>query len=334
LYYSVHAILEDDEVRLLKAMGHNVCCLGVNSAHGQVQNFRPSITFNAAELELYRQFEELGGKFTYGAEIHTFVLPDAFMDLFDVIIVMHDVWLIQHYWPKFSRRPIIWRTIGQMMEAAEAAAAPLRSQGLLIARYSPVESDVPGTVGSDAMIRFSKSPEIYDGWTGEDGNILTFSNLYRTRYPSDVEAYTAIVAGFPVKLGGIGNEGMAGAIGMVSLEEQIQYYRKGAAYLYASGLDIPYTLNFMEAWMTGIPVVVHAPNARRGKYFEIDKLIQDGVNGFVCGSVETARQRVQMLLSDPGLALQIGSAGRDAAKIHFSTDSCITGWSQLLSRIA
>ena len=325
LYYSVHHVLEDDEVRLFKALGHNVFCLGVNGLGGSVESYRPPIVFSEVERNLHVQFAVLGGVFTYG-DVNRTIIPDAFLDLIDVVIVMHDVNFVRRFWPTIHRRPVIWRTIGQGIELYESMMRPYRDAGMLIVRCSPVELEFAGTLGQDWLVRFAKSSEVFGGWNGATSNLLTFANHFGRRYPDDSRDYAAIVAEFPSILGGSANEGLPGAIGMVGWQEQIDLYRSSRAYLYASGMQIPYTLNFIEAWITGIPLIVHAPNERRGAFFEIDRLIQDGVNGFVCRDIDSARARAADVLGDQSLAQTIGASGRRAAMAIFDERAAAAAW--------
>ena len=110
-------------------------------------------------------------------------------------------------------------------------------------------------------------------------------------------------------------------------------YQLSRVYLYASGLDIPYTLNFLEAWMTGIPVVVFAPLARKGTYFEIDQLITHGQDGFVCDTVVAARLAVQTLLDDQDRACEVGRRGREKALALFGRDTIAYQWQKLFESI-
>ena len=332
LYFSVHQILEDDEVRLFQSLGHTVCSLGDSGPNGAVQTYRPPLLFTEAELELFAAFDAMGGKFTYCGDPATFVIPAPFVDLFDIVIVMHDYGFIRHHWPALSRRPVVWRTIGQVIEHHEIIMAPFRAKGMHIVRYAAVEAEAANYLGADALIRFYKPSTVYGGWTGAAGNVLTFSTHFRQRYPEDAGDFLAAVDGLPVAVGGQANEGMEGSIGMVSAEEQVRLYREAGCYLYGHGLMVPYTLNFIEAWMTGTPMVIHAPPDRRGPLFEIDRLGTDGVDCFICRDVPATRARLEQLLADPALAARIGGAGRETAKRLFSEDVIRPQWDAFLAQ--
>ena len=331
LYYSVHQILEDDEVRLFKELGHSVFCLGLNGKNGALQNFRPRILFSEYEKTLYDDFDRLGGRFVFG-DLEKTNLPKDFCDNIDIFIVMHDPHFIKKFWNVMAPKPIVWRTIGQGVDSLEGFIKPFRDCGLSIVRYSPIENEIPENAGADAVIRFFKNPDVYDGWTGESASIITFSNLFSQRYANDYSDYIEIVKGIASELGGMGNDGLPNVIGMVDFDEQLSLLRTRRAYLYASGLYIPYTLNFMEAWMTGIPVVVHAPLDRATPFFEIDRLVEHGVNGFVCRSIDRARTVLQSLIDDDDLAFRIGHAGRQKAIELFGRSNIAPMWQSFLNQ--
>ena len=129
LYYSVHQILEDDECRLFQQLGHNVICLGANGKNGSVQAFRPAIEFSPAEVALYDKFAELGGRFVYGADITSTIIPADFMDFIDVTVVMHDPQFIARFWDTISAKPVVWRTIGQGIDMIDAALLRVLAAG-------------------------------------------------------------------------------------------------------------------------------------------------------------------------------------------------------------
>ncbi len=333
LYISVHQILEDDEIRLLQKLGHVICCLGANGINGSVESFRPPINFSLRESELFELFRNLGGKYTYGGDPASFVIPRDFVEHFDLTIVMHDYRIFKHHWSSLSVRTVVWRTIGQNIDASESHIEPFRVMGLKIVRYSPFERLASNYVGHDAVIRFYKSESIYKDWTGENSNVLSFSHLYRQRYPKDAIDFDKIVKGLPTVLGGAGNDDLIGSVGVLTWDAQIELLRTSRLYLYAHGIEIPYTLNFIEAWMTGIPMVCYAPQERAGRFFEVDSLISDKIDGFICRSTDEATKILNSLRSDLGLAAEIGKAGRSKALELFSEKNARRSWSEFLQSV-
>lgn len=332
LYYSVHQVLEDDEVRCFQRLGHNVVCLGTSGIYGAAQNFRAPIQFSSTEIGLYKAFEAMGGRYKFGDKIEDINIPHEFMRLIDVTIVMYVTEFISHFWKVLHAKPVVWRTIAQGIDIFDDVLRPFRKAGLRIVRKSPMERPA-NTIGQDAIIRFGKSPEFYNGWAGDKSQIVTFTHTYKQRYEHDLADYQMIVKDLPALLGGAGNETVPNSIGAVSAEEQCQLLRSSQVYLYASAINVPYTLNFIEAWMTGIPVVVHSPLDRQGPYFEIDRLMTDNVNGFICRTVEETRARLAHLLRDEKERVRIGQAGRHSAISIFGEARNQSEWASFLAKV-
>ena len=322
LYASVHQILEFDELRLFQDLGHEVFSVGAYHEGGPGDVFRLAIDMGPSNAELRHKFLSLGCKIVGGSS----VLTRDFVALFDIVVVMHDIGFILRQWPALSERPVVLRTIGQGIDVVDPLAAELRPHGLHIVRYSPNEMLSDSYIGGGDVIRFYKRPDEYGPWTGGDGRVLTFVNDYQARFPKDFDLYTSIVEGLHPALGGRGNETFYGAIGLVSTEEQRTLLSRCAAYLCCSTRDIPYTLSFIEAWMSGIPVVVMDLGFYRHRYFELPGLIQHGVTGFVCSNVADMRATIARLQADQSFGSTIGQAGREAAIRLFGFENIAEQW--------
>jgi len=333
LYISVHAILEYDDLRMLRALGNIVFPLGEYFAGGRAQGFRPALSWGATEAELLARFEATGCRYDRGpAGIR---LSTKFVEQFDLTIVMHDPETLMRQWAALAVRPVVWRTIGQDMVGLEARMAPLRARGLRILRYAEAERGVPGHLGSEGLVRFHKDEAEFGGWTGALPQVLTFANRFVQRYPHEYAVFREATAGLPVAVGGIGNEDLPGALGVIEHDHQKKLLRDSRVYLYCSGLSIPYTLNFIEAWISGIPVVAlaeavvpHAPG-----YSELPALIRHGENGFIAKDAAEARGLLDALLADIGLAARIGAAGRAEATRIFGTATVAAQWRSALPRL-
>jgi glycosyltransferase involved in cell wall biosynthesis len=59
--------------------------------------------------------------------------------------------------------------------------------------------------------------------------------------------------------------------------------------------------------------------------YEVDKIIQNGVNGFVSDNIDELRGYVRMLLDKPLEAKRIGEAGRKTAIELFDKEPPIPG---------
>ncbi|BCW88342.1 hypothetical protein sos41_14810 [Alphaproteobacteria bacterium SO-S41] len=318
-------------------MGHFVFPLGVYFGGRRSEGFRPEIDFRPDVAQYTEQFLALGGKFRYGSPASSHVITREFVELFDVVVVMHDSEFIKTHWAALSARPVIWRTIGVDTVRLEYEMADVRAMGCVIVRYCPKEAVVEPYLGHDAIIRFPKQPDDFAEWQGDGANVLTFSNTMRQRFEKEAAIFSESVRGLKAVIGGIGNDGMENAIGLVEFAEQLELLKTSRAYYYCAGSHIPYTLNFIEAWMSGIPLValdcraVHAPDVCR--FAEVPHLIEHEKTGFLVENAEDANAAFRRLIEDPALAKKIGQQGREAAKALFSHDAVSAGWSRLFSRM-
>lgn len=336
LYVSVHQILEYDEIRMFQSLGHTVFSLGAYFGFKRSQTFRPELSFGEVEARMMTIFQSSGCHFGL-ASSEGLVLTKAFVDQFDVVIVMHSIDFITRHWDIISRRPVVWRTIGINIEAEEERIAPFRARGCKIVRYSPMESLARAYAGHDAVIRFAKSPDDFAPWDGQARQVLLFSNAIKKRYPTEYEQVAAALDGFPHIIGGDLNEDVGGSVGLVSFESQLELLRTSRTYLYGVGTFIPYTLNFMEAWMSGIPVVVLDGRSFLPpdlfKFAEVTSLINAGIDGMIVTSVEQARDVLSRFLDDREFARSIGTNGRHSAVATFGIDNISHQWDDFLSAL-
>lgn len=333
LYISCHSVLEYDELLLLTEMGHECFSLGgaYMDPRGHISLPRPGIP----NMTLREDLIELANKFPRTE------IPESFLDLFDLIIVMHVPDVILQNWPRFKGRKVIWRTIGQSTPNTEKQLRKCRDEGLKIVRYSPLELKLPNYIGEDAMIRFYKDENELKDWTGTDKKVINFSQTLKGR--RDFCGYDAIMKlgpGFPFKVYGNGNEDLGefngGTLSYELLKGQL---RDSRVSLYGGTWPASYTLSFIEAWMTGIPVVAvgqdiwkHKDNSDV-KIYEVQKLISHGDNGFWSDDLTMLRMNIQRLLDDDAYAKKIGDAGRAEAINIFGKGKIKSQWESYLGSL-
>ena len=337
LYVSVHQILEYDEIRMFQKAGHVVFSLGVYFGFKASQQFRPELPFGDAERRMMAVFEASGCSYEYGSPIPDQILTDSFIDQFDIVLVMHSIDFIEHHWNTISRCPVIWRTIGVNIEAEEERIAPFRAKGCKIVRYSPMEALAKYYAGHDAVIRFGKFPNDFAPWTGEAKQVVLFSMAMKARFPAEYEQVAESLQGFPHVIGGAHNQDIPNAVGVVPYEGQLDLLRKSRIYLYGAGTFISYTLNFIEAWMSGIPVIVlDGRSVLPADYFrfaEVTSLINGGTSGMIVTSVSQAKDVIAYLLDNIELAGAIGTNGRAAATAIFGVENISKQWNEFLATL-
>jgi len=337
IYLSVHEPLEYDEVTLLRSLGHTVFPLGFNFGdHAGMGGLRPPIDLGPDFPKLREAFDRLGCRFDVRDAVGSLHLTPEFVARFDASVIMFAWPVIDRLWSVLKLRPIILRTIGQGLDVFEPAHRRLRAEGVRIVRYAAVEEATPGYAGADALIRFTKDPDYFAPWTGERPFVLSFASSFAQRFPAEFGLWQRATAALPTLLGGRGNGTVPPALGGIEAAEQLRLLRECRAYFYCSGLEIPYTLNFMEAWMAGIPAVVMHPSALGigEQYWEIGRLITPGVDALLVRDAAQAEAALRSLLQDHALAARIGAAGRASAIRLFGRPNIGPQWQHLLAGLA
>jgi glycosyltransferase involved in cell wall biosynthesis len=338
LYLSCHEVLEHDELSLFHELGYEVFSPGAyvsneNKGDNGLRLAIPGLKDNRDLLDQWHQLAQ-----TMPGVDPKYALSKEFVDNFDIVLVMHIPEWISNNWEAFGDKRVIWRTIGQSISHIEAKLKPYREKGMEIVRYSPNEVNIPGFIGQDALIRFYKDPEEYKGWTGDVSQIVTFAQAMKQRDQAcNFSFFKDVTEPFPRKLYGPGNENTGDfAEGPVPHKVQKEILRESRAYFYTGTHPASYTLNFIEAWMTGCPIVSIGWEHGNASYFpnhdlyEVHQLITDSVNGFVSDDKNELRSNIHQLFKYPDLAAEISNKGRAEAIRHFGKDMIKASWKTYL----
>lgn len=327
LYLSCHSTLEYDEVKLLTEMGHEVFSFGsyVNplSPHDAK---RPAIQgkYNDHLLAVVIQCSQ--------EKLH-----EELIDWADCIIIMHRAdWIVSN-WERIKRKRVIWRTIGQSVPATEHMLMNQRNEGLQIVRYSPMELGIMGNIGADRIIRFYKDPEEYGNWNGAAGGVVTVAQSMKNRGAfCGFDIYNEVTDGLVRYLYGPDNANSGISGGQLGYQELLQAYRSHGVYFYTGTYPASYTLNFIEALMTGIPMVAIGNglaniNVYEGvNAYEVGNIIQNNVNGYISDDKTELRKWVKYLLENPSEAKRIGDQGRATAISLFGKEIIKKEWEAFL----
>lgn len=325
LYLSCHSILEHDELSLFTELGIDYFSLGSYVIPSNPSDkIRPPIQYYP-ETWLSSPIPPRDD------------IPKSFIDNFDAIMIMHiPEWIIDN-WEKFKHKKVIWRTIGQSTPSVEAKLAQLRKDGLRVVRYSPMERKLNNYIGEDAIIRFYKDPNEFRGWVGAGNEVVTFAQSMKKRGDfCHFNLFERAVAGFNGSLYGNGNEDCGDlSKGYRTYEEMKQKMRDARIYFYTGTQPASYTLSFIEAWMTGVPIVAIGSNLWgdlnqslhiNDDLYEIPQLITNGVNGFYSDDMNELRRYISHLLDDYRSAKRIGEMGREEAIKTFGKESVKLAW--------
>lgn len=333
MYLSCHSICEFEEIKLFTELGHDVLSQGAYKFPDKPQDTLRSPIPEAYHNEKLASFLNLA----WGDPI-----PQPLIDWCDVIYILGiEKWLPTN-WDRIKHKHVIWRSIGQSVDRTEKLISGFRSQGLKIVRYSPLECNIPGYVGGDAIIRFYKDPNEYNGWNGNTRQVITIAQSMKKRAQFlKFGIFEEVTSGFPRKLYGTSNDDIGELWGgSPSYEELKQILRDNRVYFYTCTWPAPYTLAFIEAWMTGIPVVAIGTELASFKDFglpnlqiEVPSIIKNGVNGFTSDSIPELRSYILQLLDDHNLAKKIGDEGRRNAIELFGKDTIKAQWKQFFGSL-
>ena len=328
LYLSVHEILEYDELKLFTEMGHKVFSLG--GAFQNPQNpglLRPTIKGLHFDDKLL----------SAGLQSSKDNIHDVLIEWADVIMVMHRVDWIRSNWQRIKHKRVIWRSIGQSIPDIELQLHDF--PGLQLVRYSPAEQRIREYAGHTAIIRFYKDPDEFGGWRGEIPRVMTIAQHMPhegRRRELNYKAFKVGVTDLPAKVFGPGNE-EAGELngGQISYDQMKSELKQNRVYFYTGTMPASYTLGFIEAWMTGIPVVAIGKGlAYDGFYkqdtYEVEDLIQNNKNGYVSDNIEDLQKKLKALLENQEIARQLGIAGRNKSVTLFGKQTIMNQWRNFL----
>ncbi len=330
LYLSCHSVLEYDEILLFRELGIEVFSHGAYSdPERQGDGMRKPIEGLKADpkiLEIFRRTPKEN-------------LTEEMVEPFDTVIVMSVAPWISRNWPVLKKKRVIWRCIGQNHSHDELSLKSFRAEGLQIVRCSPKESTIPGYIGADAFIRFYKDPSLFRGWTGEEAFAVNFTQSMKQRAREcNFAFFKRVMEGMPCRLYGPHNDsiGKEWARGALPLEEFLVQLQKNRVYFYTGTYPASYTLNFIEAWMTGIPVLALGPQYGNDPQllgydlYEVPDLIRHGTDGFFSDDETECRQILRDLFRDRDYARAVGAKGRESAIKLFGKDRIKKQWADFL----
>lgn len=262
------------------------------------------------------------------------------IDWADVIYIMHRTDWVLSNWDRIKHKKVIYRRIGQSTSATEADLAIPRMQGLKLVSYSPHEKLILGFSGEDRMIRFYKDPEEFGPYTGEKSEVITVAQSMKKRGNfCGFNIFEEATRGMPRKLYGPDNEDSGIEGGLLSYDDLRDAYRTARVYFYTGTYPAPYTLNFMEAMMSGVPIVaINKDLADIHIYpinqYEVDQFIVHGESGFIGNSVSQLREFVNVLLNSPEEAKYMGHNARKKAIELFGKEKIRKEWEEFFESLS
>lgn len=348
LYYSTHEILEHSEISLFTEMGHSVFSLGAYQTSNKGTSMRGEIP-NLYENQHLRDVALQCSKENTHQEL---------IDWADIIVMMHNSrvsvedhpqpWL-KGNWKKIkaSKKPCLWRGIGQSNSQIEKCLREFVVDGLKIVRHSPTDASIPYYAGKDAMIRFHVDPNEYRDYNGQIPRIVNLSQaLYggggvRSRGDHmSLPFFKQAVEGFDWKVFGPNNEDAGehngGALSFPDLKQMLRFNR---VFMYLGTRPSAYTIAGIEAMITGIPIVSVGTEHGNEVYtdqrsFEMQDIL--GLNkewGYWSDSVSEIREYLKKLLESQQLAFEMGVKGRARAISLFGKEGRRQEWENFFNTL-
>ena len=327
LYLSCHSTLEHDELKIFNELGFNLFSVGSYADPEQpLEDLRPPLKLNTKK-QWIESFKRICPNYAFNGRAK---LTKEFVDQFDLVLVSHFTHYLVDNWPLLRDKPLIYAPVGQSHPGLEKFLSTLRVKSdLKIIRVSETESVLEGYAGRDALIRPIVDSTEYSNWNGQNESIVTVNKWMKKRASICLfKEYCELTKDLPRVLYGQSNDDIEFSNGSPSYDDLRAGYRDFRVCLSMGTKPAPYTYTFMEALMTGCPVVTVGPKLGNGitPTYEAYKFIENGVDGFWSDSLAELKSYLKLLLSDHSLAKLISLRGREKALSLFDRETCKTAW--------
>lgn len=353
LYISCHVTLEAAEVETFSNLGFTVVSIG---------NFlQPQVSKELSNIDLgnlnYTKHDRLPPKFNTDQELiseflknnpdfrcienRPYKLPLSFLEKFDVIVVSNYMACLPEILSNvnLNKQVVIWCSVGQTSPWVEAQLFTIRDK-IKIIRVSETEEEVAHCAGTDAFIIGSVNEEEFIGWRGHREVVATVTRAMKRRaVETSFDNYLQITNGFSRVIYGTGNDDISNIpTAKLSYSELKDVYRDSRVMLCTGSKPAPVTYTFMEALMTGTPIVCLGRElASNGHttldFYNLPSYIQNGVNGLYSNSIPELREYLAMLLEDSSLAESISAEARKSALNYFSREVIQEKWINFFRRV-
>ncbi len=166
--------------------------------------------------------------------------------------------------------------------------------------------------------------DFFSGWTGGDKRVLTVANFFpQNSIMTGFDLWQKVTDGLTVNKVGF-SPGFSQPVN--GLDSLVDTYRKTAVFLNTSSWK-SCPMSLLEAMSVGCPIVTTATTT-------IPEFIKNGVNGFITNDPVIMRQRLEELIDDQEMALEIGAAGRKTVLEQFSQQQFLDKWNEVFWKVA
>lgn len=350
LYISgFHGVLEYDELRLFTELGIDWFSTGVYMNPKEpipFLNLRKPIdyTVDSKYQDLLLKCNPNYKKSFVGLSRPKVVVSEELLKDFDLVISTDSSSIINNY-KLLINKPVIWRTVGSTDFSKEREISKLKDKmNLHVVRFSPHELIRQDSI-QGPVIRPYVDSGVYTDWTGNIKECLTFQSWFKERVGMPCnKLYLQLKhqLTYPMRLYGdyIGNKHIASS-GKVDWETQKRLYRNHRTYMYLNSPPSVPTYSFIEAAMTGTPLVgfgknisgLEHPNIKGEKLYEPEEIIENNVNGFLTDNLEELSSKIAELMENDELAKRYSVNIRETAFYTFNKSIALAKWEDLFQQI-
>jgi hypothetical protein len=257
LYVSCHSVLEWDELKIFRELGHKVFSCGsyINPIL-PAESIRDPLNLvqNKDWLEL---FHKTKCKLLPNG---LWVFSKEFLKEFDIVIFMHSYQSLINSIKMLGGKKVYWRSIGQSTQIIEKSISRIKNE-IQIIRYSPMEKLINGYAGENHIIRFYKSKSDYLKRNQEIDKIIIFYNAFLNRSNHfNIHFYNWHIKNLPHDIFGA-NEVSDIFKGSTSFEKQVELLSKYKSAYIVNTYPAQYTLSFIESLAAEIPIIIDKDQA-------------------------------------------------------------------------
>lgn len=339
LYLSCHVVLEYDELRILNDLGYDVTSIGgyINPKTPHVDT-RPPLQIDSnkdRELKIHNLFETNRGK-RIPLEKCSYTLTKEIVDDYDIIYVMHNLEWLDINWEIIKNKIVVLRTFLNLGDT-ELRIQNYIEKGLKVLRCSPMEREIENYAGEHGIIRFLKYESDFKPRNILHNKVITFGQSVKQRGSwCGAELIEGLSKELPLTIFGPANDEYKFWGGRLSYEDQLIQLATNSCYFFTGTFPAQYTLSFVEALMTGIPIVSMGKNLSQSivsKYpFEVPYML-DEIDGFYGDSLVDIKNKLQLLLDDRKLNEEMSLKQISLGKKLFSAEQNMYLWKDFFNSL-
>ena len=339
LYLSCHAVLEYDELRILNDLGYDVTSVGgyIHPKSPHVDTRPPLIIDSNKDREhkINKLFETNKSK-GIPLEKCSYTLTKEVVDDYDIIYVMHNLEWLDINWEIIKNKIVVLRTFLNLGDT-ELHIQKYVKQGLKVLRCSPLEREIENYAGEDGIIRFLKYECDFKPRNILHDQVITFGQSVKQRGSwCGAELIEGLSNELPFTIFGPANDEYKFWGGRLSYEDQLIQLATNSCYFFTGTFPAQYTLSFIEALMTGIPIVSMGKNLSQSivsKYpFEVPYIL-DEIEGFYGDDLTDIKNKLQVLLDDRKLNEEMSIKEISLGKKLFSAERNMYLWKDFFNNL-